>query len=1512
MPVATQASGRDILLRRDASSSRILPGALSASSSSDRSTNSEGQYIERARTSSYDRSETNLPRGQICVEEEFKHPLSAQADRTPAYDSCLGGIGGQGGVSAIPLEHSKESRKGGKASKRGSTQSLADTSEAGTDTRRNSTSAGIIWPTATTRKDADASRSPKASSKRRSDDVIVLSKEPRQRAQSTQDKIEPAKLKKSLSSKPARPAPASSKELRSDKLSTSPKRAAKRHSVDSALADSEQTSPSRRDKSSSSRTKIASNSQSNASKRHSASSLSGSKPSKAAPATSVISQNLTSPISRVMTPSASTRSPVLLNIKTGVSEMNEKGKGRGDAPLTSPITQARSPTVSSKARPSAAVSAHPDLQPSGGPVSRNLTSTGSGSRDKSPCGSCGEAIHGQFVRALGAVYHLDCFRCQDCQTVVAQKFFPVDGANGKQYPLCEKDYFKRLNLICAKCGNALRGSYITALDMKFHVEHFTCSVCPTVFGPSDSYYEHSGQVYCHFHYSTRFATKCSGCKSAILKQFVEINRNNNDEHWHPECYMISKFWNVRLAQTTQTRKGSTSPENSEATDEAEKLIQSRSTINDSPLPDDDYRAIEARETPTTLKENQKAIEAQVFKIWTILSTFEESSAACISEMLRHVSNGAYLDGVHMAERFVLHVEALFCALDDLSAQFRLACSREISHVREARMLCKKIVSFFSLLSQTQESGEKKMSITQDLLSLVTGLAHYLKILIRIALTASLRLERDYANKTAISSFLGKLDRLARDSDAIKSSDKDVNLERQRSYGYRSLISAVSTSNGQGEAASDTCESCSLTIEEECARQGTTSRWHLTCIKCAVCKRTAGKERSAPSDTTLPMKDFRIEPQPASSDQRTPRARHGRIYCVECSSARRAEAFEHVTRLEQYAYLLCVALNKLYPLLRQRGLASKSSAQSDSGSIHEVYKDSNDIKRMKAVNLNRKNSATARKPKRSTVIASPSPRSAPTESSSSSGRTSEARDAVSTTAPGVASAPIYARPPREQPPMLSPTPEPVTSPTRPTLSRTTTAVKIVDEPSPVSASARDGDTMTNAIRDSNGITLADLHQVMQAEQEKERHPSAAQHQNSGILLSELSALECFIVKHVAALTLAELPTFQEIGDLEDLLDIIEARKGNFWGKLFKGGNEKKAVKKKGVFGVPLEVLIERHGVDSLHGCSPVPVRVPSFVDDLISAMKQMDMSIEGVFRKNGNIRRLKELTDALDRDPTSVNFQDDNPVQLAALLKKFLRELPDPLMTFKLQNLWLSSQKVRNEADRKRIIHLICCLLPKAHRDTLEVIFVFLEWVASFSHVDEETGSKMDLHNLATVICPNILYARGKDPSRDESFLAIQAVHDLLQHQNEFWQTPEEFVAILEDQELFSNPSELTSKDILRRCEYFIRAQEKAREQQQVAQPRQPIRSRGEVQASSPSVFQSPSYASQDGHNGAPLASPRSVERNPYGSLSEQPHTNGHGTSAMRPQGSTSTFSPPPSRGQSPFVYSGSPREPGYL
>jgi hypothetical protein len=99
-----------------------------------------------------------------------------------------------------------------------------------------------------------------------------------------------------------------------------------------------------------------------------------------------------------------------------------------------------------------------------------------------------------------------------------------------------------------------------------------------------------------------------------------------------------------------------------------------------------YLEEERRETPASLREKQVRMEQQVYRIWTyvgsryssvivilillsVLSAFEESSAACISDMLRQVSNGQYLDAIRMAEKFILHVEVLFATIDDLEFHF---------------------------------------------------------------------------------------------------------------------------------------------------------------------------------------------------------------------------------------------------------------------------------------------------------------------------------------------------------------------------------------------------------------------------------------------------------------------------------------------------------------------------------------------------------------------------------------------------------------------------------------------------------------------------------------------------------------------------------------------------------------------------------------------------------------------------------------------------------------------------
>ena len=101
--------------------------------------------------------------------------------------------------------------------------------------------------------------------------------------------------------------------------------------------------------------------------------------------------------------------------------------------------------------------------------------------------------------------------------------------------------------------------------------------------------------------------------------------------------MINKFWNVRLV--------------SHPTEAVQKRL-------------DDADTPEKREQ---IRVDEEQMEERTYRIWSVLSAFEETSAACISDMLLHVSNGAYMEGVLVANKFIQHVDILFGATDRLDA-----------------------------------------------------------------------------------------------------------------------------------------------------------------------------------------------------------------------------------------------------------------------------------------------------------------------------------------------------------------------------------------------------------------------------------------------------------------------------------------------------------------------------------------------------------------------------------------------------------------------------------------------------------------------------------------------------------------------------------------------------------------------------------------------------------------------------------------------------------------------------
>ncbi|RKO97023.1 hypothetical protein CAUPRSCDRAFT_11285, partial [Caulochytrium protostelioides] len=467
------------------------------------------------------------------------------------------------------------------------------------------------------------------------------------------------------------------------------------------------------------------------------------------------------------------------------------------------------------------------------------------------------------------------------------------------------------------------------------------------------------------------------------------------------------------------------------------------------------------------------------------------------------------------------------------------------------------------------------------------------------------------------------------------------------------------------------------------------------------------------------------------------------------------------------------------------------------------------------------------------------------------------------------------------------------------------------------------------------------------------------------LMDLTGHDQLAVRQYAVLTLH--PMMERFFAFEELMELVETRKPSVWSKMVGAIKppKKDKIKHEGVFGVPLEVLIERSGVET--DLMPVPSltapRIPAVLEAILRCLLAQDLAIEGIFRKNGNIRKLRQLVDeaetnwprfiaslsepsppatgnagsgssqapghgngvhpaltsaagapaahvggmpgagapvgappssanphapssnptlagatgsngvpssggnvgpaggahggvasaatggvagvgiaaggsnsattsltslppslATSTDPNKCSPEDwpgiptNNPIQVAAFLKKFLRDLPEPLLTFKLHRLFVCSQKLGDEHTRRQALRLICCLLPKANFDVLVVLIWFFRQVASFArlpatgpptatgghahgHGNDEstsgsaptssvaasphggmaagdptagsaTGNRMDLDNLAVVLTPNILFSKSKNPLDDENQLAIETVRMLLSMDDDLWNMPE--------------------------------------------------------------------------------------------------------------------------------------------
>ncbi|TEA33648.1 hypothetical protein DBR06_SOUSAS34210021 [Sousa chinensis] len=144
-------------------------------------------------------------------------------------------------------------------------------------------------------------------------------------------------------------------------------------------------------------------------------------------------------------------------------------------------------------------------------------------------------------------------------------------------------------------------------------------------------------------------------------------------------------------------------------------------------------------------------------------------------------------------------------------------------------------------------------------------------------------------------------------------------------------------------------------------------------------------------------------------------------------------------------------------------------------------------------------------------------------------------------------------------------------------------------------------------------------------------------------------------------------------------------------------------------------------------------VPLVVEKLINYIEMHGLYTEGIYRKSGSTNKIKELRQGLDTDAENVNLDDYNIHVIASVFKQWLRDLPNPLMTFELYEEFLRAMGLQERKETIRGVYSVIDQLSRTHLNTLERLIFHLVRIAL-----QEDTNRMSANALAIVFAPCIL------------------------------------------------------------------------------------------------------------------------------------------------------------------------------
>ncbi|KAL4640443.1 protein FAM13A-like [Arapaima gigas] len=197
-------------------------------------------------------------------------------------------------------------------------------------------------------------------------------------------------------------------------------------------------------------------------------------------------------------------------------------------------------------------------------------------------------------------------------------------------------------------------------------------------------------------------------------------------------------------------------------------------------------------------------------------------------------------------------------------------------------------------------------------------------------------------------------------------------------------------------------------------------------------------------------------------------------------------------------------------------------------------------------------------------------------------------------------------------------------------------------------------------------------------------------------------------------------------------------------------------------------------------------VPLVVSSMVEFLREHALQQEGLFRINGNVRSVEALRQRFETGEEVDLVKEGDVCVVASLLKQFLRELPEGLVTSSLQVAlfrWFQEEEQSSQGLRD-----LLCGLPDAHYNLLQYLCHFLTQVA-----EQHQHNRMTALNLATVFGPNVFHvSAGFDGMREQNICnkimvkLIQAYREIFENDGGRGDAKEERCQVIVVKEAFEN------------------------------------------------------------------------------------------------------------------------------